>query len=409
MVLHNDPSPVLQPSLPLDNVTAPSIDIHVAEESPLVVPSPEASAEVIWPRLVANKILRKGFGSNNFVADFPNNNETSVESQSSDQGPHNLERVFSDQKDVHKYKLFVSTWNVGGVAPPENLNLENLLDTHNNPCDIYVLGFQEIVTLCTGNVLGSEDHRISMKWNSLIRAALKKGIPPSDNTQEPEVEEMQKVPRGFQCIITICLRTCSRGFTTWSFNLLVSSILVRHNSLAMEICPLIKNILLLDSEGKRIAVSYYSDDWPTNSAKLAFEKSVLTKTSKTNARTEAEITMIDNYIIVYKCTEDLCFYVTGGDDENELILASVLQGFFDAVALLLRDNVTKIATLESLDLIYCCIDEIVDRGIILETEASVIAGKVASNGLDSASSLTEQTLSHAIATAREHLSRSLLK
>lgn len=35
-----------------------------------------------------------------------------------------------------------------------------------------------------------------------------------------------------------------------------------------------------------MAVKYYSDDWPTNSAKLAFEKSVFTKTLKTNARIE---------------------------------------------------------------------------------------------------------------------------
>jgi hypothetical protein len=34
--------------------------------------------------------------------------------------------------------------------------------------------------------------------------------------------------------------------------------------------------------------------------------------------------------------QDLHFFVTGGDDENELILSSVLQGFFDAVTLLLR-------------------------------------------------------------------------
>lgn len=53
-------------------------------------------------------------------------------------------------------------------------------------------------------------------------------------------------------------------------------------------CPSIKNILLLDSEGKRVAVKYYSDDWPTLSAQLAFEKSVFTKTQKTNARTEGE-------------------------------------------------------------------------------------------------------------------------
>jgi hypothetical protein len=48
----------------------------------------------------------------------------------------------------------------------------------------------------------------------------------------------------------------------------------------------VKNILLLDSEGKRVAVKYFSDDWSTNASKLAYEKSVFTKTLKTNARAE---------------------------------------------------------------------------------------------------------------------------
>lgn len=50
----------------------------------------------------------------------------------------------------------------------------------------------------------------------------------------------------------------------------------------------------------------------------------------------AEIGLFDGYIVVYKFISDLHFYVTGGEDENELILATVLQGFFDAVSLLLR-------------------------------------------------------------------------
>ena len=50
----------------------------------------------------------------------------------------------------------------------------------------------------------------------------------------------------------------------------------------------------------------------------------------------AEITMFDNNIVIYKFVQDLHFFVTGGDDENELILDAVLQGFFDAVTLLLR-------------------------------------------------------------------------
>lgn len=50
----------------------------------------------------------------------------------------------------------------------------------------------------------------------------------------------------------------------------------------------------------------------------------------------AEVAMFENHIVVYKFVQDLHFFVTGGDDENELILSTVLQAFFDSVGLLLR-------------------------------------------------------------------------
>ncbi|KAL9463763.1 hypothetical protein AB3S75_001547 [Citrus x aurantiifolia] len=175
-----------------------------------------------------------------------------------------------------------------------------------------------------------------------------------------------------------------------------------------DCCPSVKNILLLDSEGKRVAVKYFSDEWPTNNSKLAFEKALFAKTLRTNARMEAEIVMFQDNIVVYKFVQDLHFFVTGGDRENELLLAAVLQGFFDAVTLLLRNNVDKREALENLDLIFLCLDEIVDQGIILETDPSVIAGKVAIHGMDRAAPLAEQTISQALATAREHLTRTLL-
>lgn len=56
--------------------------------------------------------------------------------------------------------------------------------------------------------------------------------------------------------------------------------------LLQDTCPSIKNILLLDSEGKRVAVKYFSDEWPTNNSKLAFEKALFAKTLRTNARME---------------------------------------------------------------------------------------------------------------------------
>lgn len=157
-----------------------------------------------------------------------------------------------------------------------------------------------------------------------------------------------------------------------------------------------------------MAAKYYSDEWPSLSSKLAFEKSLFAKTQKTGAKTEAEIVMFDSYIVVYKFIQDLHFFVTGGYEENELILASVLQGFSDAVGLVLRENVNKGMALAKLDLIFLCLDEVVDGGIVLETDANVIYEKASGHGLEGAGS-AEQTISQALATAREHFTRSLLK
>ena len=50
----------------------------------------------------------------------------------------------------------------------------------------------------------------------------------------------------------------------------------------------------------------------------------------------AEIGIFEGQVVVYRFISDLHFYCTGGDDENEIILASVLSAFFEAVAILLR-------------------------------------------------------------------------
>ena len=46
--------------------------------------------------------------------------------------------------------------------------------------------------------------------------------------------------------------------------------------------------------------------------------------------------MFENNIVEYRFIQDLHFLVTGGDDENELPLAAVLQESYDAVSFLLR-------------------------------------------------------------------------
>ncbi|KAG8066956.1 hypothetical protein GUJ93_ZPchr0005g15751 [Zizania palustris] len=70
--------------------------------------------------------------------------------------------------------MFVGTWNVGGRAPDQGLDISSwLLDQPaSSPAHIYVLGFQEIVPLNAGNVLGVEDKGPACKWLDLVRRAL---------------------------------------------------------------------------------------------------------------------------------------------------------------------------------------------------------------------------------------------
>ncbi|CAK9147028.1 unnamed protein product [Ilex paraguariensis] len=84
---------------------------------------------------------------------------------------HKIDLDTSQVRDVHSYRIFAATWNVAGKSPTSYLNLEDWLHT-STPADIYVLGFQEIVPLNAGNVLGTEDNGPARKWLALIRKTL---------------------------------------------------------------------------------------------------------------------------------------------------------------------------------------------------------------------------------------------
>ncbi|KAH6786630.1 DNAse I-like superfamily protein [Perilla frutescens var. hirtella] len=73
-------------------------------------------------------------------------------------------------------KICATTWNVGGIVPPDDLDLDGWLDT-DEPADIYVIGFQEIIPLNAGNIFGAEDSRPVPKWENIIRETLNQ-VPP---------------------------------------------------------------------------------------------------------------------------------------------------------------------------------------------------------------------------------------
>ncbi|KAI4311596.1 hypothetical protein MLD38_036480 [Melastoma candidum] len=77
-------------------------------------------------------------------------------------------------KDV---RVTVATWNVAGRAPLEDIDIDDWLST-DQPADMYVIGFQEVVPLNAWNVLGAEDSRPIPKWEAQIRQTLNKPLEP---------------------------------------------------------------------------------------------------------------------------------------------------------------------------------------------------------------------------------------
>ncbi|XP_056846255.1 type IV inositol polyphosphate 5-phosphatase 3-like isoform X1 [Raphanus sativus] len=84
-----------------------------------------------------------------------------------------LRAQYINNKEI---RVCVGTWNVGGVSPPSDLDIDDWIDI-NHSADIYVLGLQEVVPLNAGNILGAEDNRPVAKWEEVIREALNRVRP----------------------------------------------------------------------------------------------------------------------------------------------------------------------------------------------------------------------------------------
>ncbi|KAI1372711.1 snare-like protein [Hypoxylon crocopeplum] len=149
-------------------------------------------------------------------------------------------------------------------------------------------------------------------------------------------------------------------------------------------------IILNVDDGTRIFAKYYSSPHhaPTASSNThhhqpsgpfadvksqkTFEKGLLEKTAKQTG----DIILYDNRIVLYKMESDVMMYVVGGVDENEVLLYNVILALRDSLHLLFKQSVDKRTIIENYDLVSLAIDEIVDDGIILETDPTIIVQRV---------------------------------
>ena len=102
---------------------------------------------------------------------------------------------------------------------------------------------------------------------------------------------------------------------------------------------------------------------------------------------------------------DVVVYFIANIDENELLVMGALNTYLDALQMLFRNQVDKRTTLENLDYALLALDELIDGGILLETEPDLITSRVY---LRTADTEEQSVLTDALKLARDQLARTLL-
>jgi hypothetical protein len=111
-----------------------------------------------------------------------------------------------------------------------------------------------------------------------------------------------------------------------------------------------------------------ANPYPDKTSQTRFEKGLLAKTAKQTG----DILLYDNRIVLYKMESDVALYVIGSLDDNEVLLYNVLLALRDSLHLLFKQSVDKRTIIENYDLVSLAIDEIVDEGVVLETDPTIV-------------------------------------
>ena len=154
--------------------------------------------------------------------------------------------------------------------------------------------------------------------------------------------------------------------------------------------PKLDAILVLGSDGDRLAGKYYGDFLKTpdegssrEETRQNFEKEVQQKIGGIIARSDAaEVVSVRGKTVVF-CggssqgeAGDVRIVHVGPPNESELVMAHLCEGMYEALSQLMGGATDRTMVLDNLELVFLLIDEHCDGGIILETDGSKLASAV---------------------------------
>jgi len=154
--------------------------------------------------------------------------------------------------------------------------------------------------------------------------------------------------------------------------------------------PKLDALLVLGSDGDRLAGKYYGDflkagdeNSSQEETRNTFEKEVQQKVGGIVARSDAaEVVSVRGKTVVFCGGSsqggggDVRVVHIGPSNESELVLAHLCEGMYEALSQLMGGTTERTMVLDNLELVFLLIDEHCDGGIILETDGSKLASAV---------------------------------
>ena len=84
---------------------------------------------------------------------------------------------------------------------------------------------------------------------------------------------------------------------------------------------------------------------------------------------ENDIMTIDNYTAIFRCYVDMTIYLLGDRDDNEMVLAMVLDTIHDCFDTVFKRNIERKSLINNMTAVILVIDELIDSGIVMAADS----------------------------------------
>ena len=139
-----------------------------------------------------------------------------------------------------------------------------------------------------------------------------------------------------------------------------------------DVACLIKFIIILDNSGKIIYSRYYTDK-NTPEKQREFEKQLCFQVKNLNILPgELDIFSIEDFNVFVKLLGEIVYFIGINENDNECLGYNFCKIFENCLSNILNDNFERAKIFNKLEKIMLLIDEMVDNGIIVNTDQESI-------------------------------------